>query len=84
MEWRPIETAPKSKDILLFCPRQGLVVGRWCRDACASKPRPYWTNDREAMFGIRETRADQPTHWMPFPPYPKINDLTPGDDNQNG
>lgn len=74
MEWKPIETAPKSKDLLLFCPRCGVVVGRWDRDTYASVPKPYWTNDRVRIFGIRGTRLDQPTHWMPIPQPPSNGD----------
>lgn len=67
MEWQPIETAPKDARILLRCPRRGVVCGQWNYDKYASKPKPYWTNDRESLFGVRETRDDQPTGWMPLP-----------------
>jgi len=70
LEWKPIETAPKDRDILLLCPSRGVVRGSWNND-CHKKPRPYWTNDRERIFGVTETRADQPTHWMPLPEPPK-------------
>lgn len=68
---QPIETAPKDRDILLLCPRRGCVRGRWSDEKYASKPIPYWTNDRVNIVGTRETRADQPTHWMPLPDVPK-------------
>ena len=70
MEWRPIDTAPKDADILIHCPVIGCVRGRWRDDAYAAKPRPYWANDREHLFGVVQTRADQPTHWMPLPDPP--------------
>jgi len=70
-DWQPIETAPKHIDVLLLCPHRGVVRGRWQDDAYAQKPRPYWTNDRERIWGIRQTRDDQPTHWMPLPDPPK-------------
>lgn len=70
MEWQPIETAPKDKEILLFCPFRGVVRGSWRRDEYAKKPRPYWTHDRERLWGIRGTREDQPTHWQPLPKPP--------------
>jgi hypothetical protein len=72
MEWQPIETAPKNRDVLLFCPRRGIVCGEWNTDRYAKNPRPYWSNDRERMFGTRETRDDQPTHWQPLPLPPNI------------
>ncbi len=78
MEWQPIETAPKNADILLYCPRRGVVCGRWSDERYATKPKPYWTHDRERLFGVRETREDQPTHWMPLPEAP--NDRVEGRD----
>lgn len=70
MTWQPIETAPKDGDVLLYCPRRGVVRGRWDTSKYAKKPRPYWTNDRECLWGIAATRDDQPTHWMPLPSPP--------------
>lgn len=66
MNWQPIETAPKDCEVLLFCPRAGVVRGRWELNEYAKTPRPYWTHDREQWRGIRQTRADQPTHWAPL------------------
>ena len=77
MSWQPIETAPKdAARLLLFIPSNGeswsqnlFVCGYWCADQYAKKPRPYWTNDRERVFGTRHTRSNQPTHWtLPEPP----------------
>lgn len=70
--WQPIETAPKDIDVLLLCKKRGCVRGRWNADMYAKKPRPYWTNDREYVWGIVETRKDQPTHWMPLPTPPEF------------
>lgn len=69
-EWQPIETAPLDKEILIHCPARGVVRGRWNDNRYATNPRPYWTHDREHVFGVRETRLDQPTHWMPLPAPP--------------
>lgn len=69
--YQPIETAPKDGSrIMLFVPKQGWVFGRWQSDKYSPKPRPYWTNDNEYVWGIRETRNSQPTFWMPVPPDP--------------
>lgn len=70
-EWQPIDTAPKDPDVLLFCPLAGIVRGRWSAERYATRPRPYWTHDRERLFGTRYVRRDQPTHWMPLPDHPK-------------
>ena len=77
MEWQPIETAPKDTDVLLYCPRRGAVRGRWDDNQYARVPRPYWSNDRERIFGSRETRIDQPTHWMRLPAPPSNAEVEP-------
>jgi len=69
--WQPIETAPKHLSILLYCPRGGVVRGAWADEKFAKNPKPYWRHDRTYLFGIRETRDDQPTHWMPLLGAPK-------------
>ena len=70
MMWQPIETAPKDKDVLLYCPMRGAVRGRWNDCKYATNPKPYWTHDRERLHGVINTRNDQPTHWMPLPERP--------------
>lgn len=72
MSWLPIESAPKDgTKVLLYCPHIGVVRGSWQFNKYAKKPRPYWSNDWEAVAGAIATRADQPTHWMPLPPPPQ-------------
>jgi hypothetical protein len=69
--WQPVdEHTPKDRDLLLAFPHRGVVRGRWEEDKYAKTPRPYWTNDRERIYGIRATRDDQPTHWMDLPEMP--------------
>lgn len=72
VEWQNIETAPKDRDILMYCKRAGVVRGRWKDDLHAKTPRPYWGNDREYLFGVRATREDQPTHWTPLLTAPEV------------
>jgi hypothetical protein len=69
--WLPIANAPKDCEILLFCKFCGVVRGRWNDCRYANKPRPYWTHDRERVFGVAACRSDQPTHWVPLPTPPK-------------
>lgn len=71
--WQPIETAPKDGTrIMLFCSgKYGAVFGHWNKDQYSKKPRPYWTNDKEQLWGVYDTRANQPTHWKPLPKPPK-------------
>ena len=70
--WLPIETAPKDCDILLYCQCHGAVRGKWNDDRYGKKPNPYWTHDREKIWGVNAIRADQPTHWRPLPDAPNI------------
>lgn len=48
-----------------------IVVGKWCDDRYASKPRPYWTNDKEHTLGKNGCRRRQPDAWSPLPPMPQ-------------
>lgn len=68
--WATIETAPKDRDILLACPVRGVVRGHWNEDLYAKRPRPYWSHDREILWGRIACRNDQPTHWMELPDMP--------------
>lgn len=71
-EWQPIDTAPKDGgDLLLYCPLRGVVRGSWNICRYHTTPKPYWTHDREQLYGVRETRSDQPSHWMPLPKAPE-------------
>ena len=70
-QWQPIETAPKDKTRMLLACKSTVTIGSWNDDRYARKPRPYWTNDRERIFGILDTRSDQPTHWMLLPALPE-------------
>lgn len=62
MEWRPIRTAPKDREILLYgkCPAfgatwVGAAQGWWA-------PRCLRWATHSAFF--------EPTHWLPLPPAP--------------
>lgn len=77
-EWYPIETAPKDGTrVLLFYPKCGeygqdnVIFGEFDSDKYAKNPRPFWSNDRRGLYGTLQTRAQQPTHWMPLPGPPK-------------
>lgn len=68
--WQPIETAPKDGDVFLHFPQWGPIRGHWDDERYSKVPRPYWTHDREWLWGRRATRANPPTHWMPLPDHP--------------
>jgi hypothetical protein len=76
MNWKPIETAPKDKRILLFYSDESrvhsrVVCGAWNDDKYNRKPRPYWSNDLVSIFGLNYARAHVPTHWMTLPEKPE-------------
>jgi len=60
MEWKPIETAPEGKDILLFVPRRGLFLAMKC-DAFGGMKFLDWN-----AYEIKGA-----THWMLLPEPPK-------------
>lgn len=60
MDWRPIETAPKAGDILIFDVAFGPRVANWNGDG----PVGYWSDLDGHCYS-------QATHWMPLPAPPK-------------
>jgi hypothetical protein len=65
MEWSPIETAPKTSDVLLWWPH-------W-----SNRPTiGYWKFDRwmaeNALQDSVGFLGPQPTHWMPLPAPPEL------------
>ena len=71
MNWLPISSAPKTREILLHYPGIGAVRGTWNSDEHNKYPKPYWVCDRLISWGIRKTRQFQPTHWMELPQAPE-------------
>lgn len=69
--WRDIATAPKDGTRILLARRGGKVVaGRWDEDRYRQKPRPFWTDDEERIWGRDALRRDTPSGWMPLPTPP--------------
>ena len=62
IEWQPMHTAPKDRRILLSY-GDNAVMGQWSDDRYAKKPRPYWTNDLKAYWGMIRLRETQPIAW---------------------
>ena len=70
--WKPIETAPKDRRILLrYNPPLFLgipvVGGKWNEESFHTHPIPHWENDKSHLLGVKETRRIQPTEWMEIP-----------------
>lgn len=76
--WRPIEFAPKDREVDLLMPLEAfgelrMYPGEWDSDRYARTPRPYWTSFIVArLWGIRFMRANQPTHFRPRPQPPEV------------
>lgn len=76
-EWKPIETAPKNTDVLVFAYGSQYVAcliddatDPWYREG--SGPSDFdglWTVD-DNKHGPYALRGGSPTHWMPLPPPP--------------
>lgn len=68
IDWKPIDTAPKDRRVLLFFSTlygdwARVQVGGWDDDRYAKKPSPYWRGDTETLLGKRWMRESIPTHW---------------------
>lgn len=88
-QFEPIETAPRDGTrIQLYYPAESpyrderKIVGAWSRDQHARKPRPYWTNDQERLWGVRDLRDNPPTHWAPLLPSPSAAGARTPADNE--
>ncbi len=59
MEFNDIKTGPKVGNggplVLLFDPKHGIYVGRWCHGSWMTVPGDY---------------GRKSTHWMPLPAFP--------------
>ena len=68
--WQPIATAPQDGSKVLLLRGKTTCIGHWDIQRYHDKPRPYWSDDREAVFGVTWCRTNLPTHWMPLPAAP--------------
>ncbi len=71
--WQPIDTAPKDRsDVWLFCPNDEpqQCVGFFCNGDGG-----YWEPTEKLVADV--VGAIEPTHWMPLPDAPKVEDGKP-------
>ncbi len=79
MDWQPIETAPKDgTEVVGWFPYHStatlggsVFVMRWNDDRYHKRPVPYWEASGW-VWGRRDQREKQPTHWMPLPDPPAM------------
>ena len=66
MEWQPIETAPKGREVLVYIEDFNKVTTAWfCVNTGLWPHDEAYTEDGEAC------NVGLPTHWMPLPEPPK-------------
>jgi hypothetical protein len=63
MDWRPIASAPRDEDILVFSARWGALIASFSSEFRAWLPRMQCPVSLNA-------EADVVTHWMPMPMAP--------------
>jgi hypothetical protein len=62
--WRPIESAPKDQDILVFSKRWGSLIAEF------SSEFGQWFPRMQCPVSLNR-EADSLTHWMPLPVAPE-------------
>jgi hypothetical protein len=71
MEWKPIESAPKDRRILVFERGGGIWIAAWGNyysPFYRGEVQGWWTSsDPERSHVVRK---DDATHWMPLPSPP--------------
>jgi hypothetical protein len=66
MNWQPMETAPKDRDILLLYQsgdERRFTVGKWNTDAKGANPRPYWRTHIGYLWGVPSDRYRKLLAW---------------------
>ena len=67
-KWQPINTAPKNRRILLFCPGIGPVTGKWIEEIEDFS----WGYSSTGHGEQRHFTFDEsPTHWQELPEDPR-------------
>jgi hypothetical protein len=68
MQTKPIETAPKTRQILLYVPRYDRwFIGHWNPQPRHKRPHLYWDYYTHASI----CREYPPSNWAELPPKPK-------------
>lgn len=65
--WRPIETAPKDVEILVYTKPWGAII------ASLSEEYGEWLSRMQVPVSIRD-EEEMPTHWQPLPAPPVVVD----------
>lgn len=73
-QWRPMDTAPVDRRIMLKRPRwhggptatMAVGIGRYDQQQFHKTPKPYWTDD-QAFYSVVENRKSTPVGWREIP-----------------
>ena len=68
MNWKPIETAPKDGTLVLVWDSTDYAY-----TAYYSRSRRTWVNEQRSDLPEYGPKYWHPTHWMPIPPPPTVN-----------
>lgn len=68
-DWQPIETAPEGVRVLVYMPDLNKVSEAWY-----SANTKLWPRDREFNEDGEACNLGYPSHWMPLPEPPKLED----------
>jgi hypothetical protein len=63
--WKPIETAPKDEEILIYTRHWGPII------ALFSEEFGEWLSRMQVPVAIKE-EDEMPSHWQPLPPAPAV------------
>ena len=66
LEWRPIDTAPRDQDILIYSLRWGALIAEY------SSEFAQWFPRMQCPVSLHGD-ADALTHWMPLPVAPEAH-----------
>lgn len=62
--WKPIDTAPKGEDILVFTQAWGTIIVNYSEEFCE------WLSRMQVPVSIKEDH-ELPSHWQPLPTAPE-------------
>lgn len=73
-QWRPMDTAPVDRRIMLKRPRwhggptatMAVGIGRYEAQPHHKTPRPYWRDD-QAFYAVADNRKSEPVGWREIP-----------------
>lgn len=70
MNWQPIETAPKDRNILV-AGRMAVFLARWDDQQFHEHPKPYFVTQQSFGVGWNRDNSTKLTHWMELPELPE-------------